>query len=89
MPEGKGKALPSMSDRIVCYCINVPESRIVAAVRAGAHSLQEVKEQTGACTGGRCAEMNPTGQCCSADILEIIEREAGVSPSASSCCTSK
>lgn len=73
-------------DQMVCYCVGIAESRIVEAVRAGACSLDEIRKQTGACTGGRCIELNPKGRCCSADIVQIIKRETGASSSSDSCC---
>jgi len=66
-----------MEDPIICYCMNVTESTIVAAIKAGAKSLKEIQQATKACTGNRCKELNPKGKCCSEDILAIIERETG------------
>ncbi len=72
---------------MICYCIGVPESRIVRAVRKGAHTLKAIQESTKACTGDQCKELNPKGRCCSVDILEIIKRETGKKPAKEcSCC---
>ena len=42
----------------VCLCRGVSEEKIVEAVKNGATSFEEVKEETGAgaggCRGGRC-----------------------------------
>ncbi|MDH7599145.1 MAG: (2Fe-2S)-binding protein [Sedimentisphaerales bacterium] len=66
-----------MGDRMVCYCIGGPGSVIVAAIRNGALTLKEIQDATGACTGHRCSQMNPSGHCCSADILRLIAAYAG------------
>lgn len=76
-----------MNDRTICYCMNVSESTIVDAIKAGAKTLKDIQHGTKACTGNRCKKLNPKGTCCSRDILEIIERETG-SESQSSCCCS-
>ena len=66
--------------------MGVSESTIVAAVRDGMTTLDAVREATGACTGAHCAELNPTGRCCSGEVLRIIARETGKRHS-SSCCS--
>ncbi|GAB6169377.1 (2Fe-2S)-binding protein [Clostridium carnis] len=47
-------------DTIVCLCKNVSEKTIVEAIKNGATSVAEVKEETGAgtgpCQGARCLE---------------------------------
>jgi NAD(P)H-nitrite reductase large subunit len=43
----------------VCYCANVSKDRILAAIQEGAHSLEEIKMATGACTAGNCKELSP------------------------------
>jgi NAD(P)H-nitrite reductase large subunit len=43
----------------VCYCSNVTKSRIMTAIREGAHSLEDIKNATGACTAGKCKELSP------------------------------
>lgn len=74
-------------DETICYCIGVTRSRIIQAVRHGAHTLEAIKEATGACTGKRCRELNPEGRCCSGDILEIIRQETGTTPKDDcNCC---
>jgi bacterioferritin-associated ferredoxin len=51
-------------DPIVCVCAHVSEDTVLAAVRAGAHTLGAVREACGANAGcGGCAE----------DIGELIE----------------
>lgn len=43
--------------RIVCFCYNVGEEEIIAAIKAGAHSLMELRRATNANTGcGGCGE---------------------------------
>jgi len=60
-------------DDLICYCIGIDKKRIVDAVKAGATTLKAVKEQTRACTGDHCKEVNPNGRCCSKEIRQIIE----------------
>ncbi len=61
------------SSPTVCYCINVDEECIINAINNGADSLAKVKKMTKACTGNECAELNPSGKCCSKDIKELIK----------------
>ena len=75
-----------MKDKIICYCLNVSEQEIIDAIRDGAKSLKDIQKATKACTGNQCKEMNPSGKCCSADILEIIKRETGTEPDSGCCC---
>ncbi|MBU2548048.1 MAG: (2Fe-2S)-binding protein [Proteobacteria bacterium] len=49
-------------DELVCYCSGVTKRRILSAFRAGATSLADIKAVTGACTVGRCKELNPRGR---------------------------
>ncbi len=55
-------------DNIICYCKNITEVEIKDAISKGATTLKDIQKQTGACTGNQCAELNPSGKCCSADI---------------------
>ena len=75
-----------MDDKTICYCLNVSESTIVKAIKAGAATLKDIQQTTKACTGNRCKELNPKGTCCSGDIFEIIKRETGDEPQSSCCC---
>ena len=59
-------------DRLVCYCIKVNKQTIVNAIKLGCDTLTKIKEKTKACTGSDCKKLNPTGKCCSKDILELI-----------------
>jgi len=49
-------------DELVCYCSRVSKGRILAAMAAGARTLEDIKELTGACTISRCRELNPRGR---------------------------
>lgn len=49
-------------DEMVCYCSRVTKKDILAAKAAGARSLEDIKAMTGACTVGRCKELNPRGR---------------------------
>ncbi|WP_019633414.1 (2Fe-2S)-binding protein [Actinomadura atramentaria] len=59
-------------DPVVCVCREVTEDAIVALIRAGHRSVAEIRAASGASGGcGGCAD----------DIAELVEDEAGVSPS--------
>lgn len=58
---------------IVCYCHNINKGTIVTAIKSGNNTLPKIKESTTACLGGNCKELNPSGKCCSSDILELIK----------------
>lgn len=59
--------------KTICYCNNVSEATIIHAIKNGANSLIDIQEVTGACTGNRCKELNPSGKCCSSDIIRLIK----------------
>lgn len=50
------------NNEIVCYCSNVTKGQIADAVSQGARTLKDIQNMTGACTVGRCKELNPTGK---------------------------
>lgn len=60
-------------DTMICYCSNVPKSKIVKALDNGAKTLADIQKMTGACTVARCKEMNPSGKCCSPQIMAVIK----------------
>ncbi|MCK4793098.1 MAG: (2Fe-2S)-binding protein [Desulfobacteraceae bacterium] len=62
-----------MVDRIICYCNGVSENTILGAIRSGATTLKAIQESTSACTGNQCKELNPSGYCCSGDIIALIK----------------
>ena len=51
----------------VCLCRGITEEKIIEAVKAGANTYQDIKEETGAGTGG-C-----NGDRCRYEIEKIIE----------------
>lgn len=59
--------------KTVCYCQNVSEERIIAAIKGGANSIIAIQEGTGACTGNKCKELNPLGKSCSSQIIALIK----------------
>jgi NAD(P)H-nitrite reductase large subunit len=61
-------------EKIICYCKTVSESQIVQAIKNGAESLKEIQAATNACTGGNCKKLNPSGTCCSKDIIELLRQ---------------
>ena len=58
---------------LVCYCDHVTKGEIIAAMDAGAKTLKDIKQMTGACTSCKCAEMNPSGKCCAQDIAKVMK----------------
>ncbi|NLI74874.1 MAG: NAD(P)H-nitrite reductase [Candidatus Riflebacteria bacterium] len=71
---------------MICYCQQVDERTIVAAIRNGARDLKSIQESTGAGRGNRCHETNPKKRCCVPDILELLEREIGAAGTATCAC---
>lgn len=61
------------TDKIICYCSNVTEKQIIAAIEDGARTLDDIRKATKACTLGKCKELNPKKRCCSGDILQILK----------------
>ncbi len=53
-------------NRTICFCHDVSYARIVAAIRAGAKSLQDIQLETCASTG--CGG-------CEYEVREILEQE--------------
>ena len=61
------------NNELICYCDNVTKGQIIAAMEAGAKTLRDIKEMTGACCSCKCAEMNPSGKCCAQDIAKVMK----------------
>jgi bacterioferritin-associated ferredoxin len=61
--------------RPLCYCKQVTEEDVIAAIEKGAKSFEEVKLATGIGGGGQCKVTNPAGRCCSRNYKPFIERE--------------
>ncbi|MBF9017261.1 MULTISPECIES: NAD(P)H-nitrite reductase [unclassified Oceanispirochaeta] len=83
------KEWKSASDNeIVCYCKQINKKIIVDSILTGNNSLQSITEATTACSGGDCKNLNPSGKCCSADIIELIRlySETQEKESSCSCC---
>jgi bacterioferritin-associated ferredoxin len=59
-------------DQIICYCNQIDRAEIEKAILVGAKTLKDIQRATGACTGNRCKELNPSGKCCSADINAML-----------------
>jgi NAD(P)H-nitrite reductase large subunit len=49
-------------DELVCYCSGVSKGRVLEAIASGARTLADIKALTGACSVGRCRELNPRGR---------------------------
>lgn len=71
--------------KTICYCKNVNEEQILDAIGKGAKTLKDIKEQTGACTGNQCKQLNPSGKCCSGEIEGLLNRPHQ-SKGCSCCC---
>lgn len=61
-----------MEDRIVCFCKNVTESTIMKAIENGARNINDLEWSTGACTGNKCAELNPSRICCKDELIKLL-----------------
>ena len=48
-------------EELVCGCGNVAKKGILDAIAAGARTVEEVSELSGACKGSDCARKNPRG----------------------------
>ena len=72
---------------LVCYCIEVNKKTIVDSIQKGNITLQNIKDDTKACTGSECKVKNPSGKCCSKDIKELIKfYTQSEDKSSCSCC---
>lgn len=49
------------NQEMVCYCSGVKKGQIIEALDNGAENLADIKRMTGACTIGRCKELNSPG----------------------------
>lgn len=70
---------------IICYCKNVTKSEIGHVIAKGAKTLGDIQTLTGACTGNRCKELNPSGKCCSEEI-KVMLKENHLKVSSHCCC---
>ncbi|MFD7625432.1 (2Fe-2S)-binding protein [Streptomyces sp. NPDC059851] len=62
--------MPLVDDPLVCLCMHVPESEVVAAVRVGHRDLPAIREATGANTG--CGDCAPDIE----DLIDDVRNEA-------------
>ena len=62
-------------EEIICYCKNISKKTILSAISNGAKTLKDIQKMTTACTGNKCKELNPSGKCCSEDILKLLGLE--------------
>jgi bacterioferritin-associated ferredoxin len=61
-------------DKIICFCMKVTQKEIESSIKLGAKTLSDVHQMTGACTGNQCKELNPSGKCCSGEIIQLIKK---------------
>lgn len=66
--------LQAPDDALVCFCDQVTKKKVLKAMAAGARSLQDVEEVTGACRTKRCKELSPRKRCCSLEIKALLEQ---------------
>ena len=71
--------------KIICYCKSVTIDEIEQAIVKGANTLDDIQAITGACTGNKCKELNPSGRCCSEDIKAMLNDNNSIADS-HSCC---
>jgi NAD(P)H-nitrite reductase large subunit len=62
-------------DEPVCWCSDVSKRAIVDVIRNGASSMDDIRQQTEACTQGRCKELSSRGRCCSKEIKVLLDAE--------------
>ncbi|MBI9066587.1 MAG: (2Fe-2S)-binding protein [Salinivirgaceae bacterium] len=72
---------------IICYCKNITEAEIKTARENGAKTLNDIQVQTKACTGNKCATLNPSGKCCSEDINTLLKNSTTTNNCTCSCCS--
>ena len=51
--------LAAPEEAMVCFCSGVTKGRILAAIKAGARRLADIKAAIGACAVARCKELSP------------------------------
>ena len=80
------------NEEVVCYCKGINKGVIVSAIKDGKNTLIEIQLSTNACTGSECKTKNPSGKCCSKDIIELIiiygNGSEGRSNCTGNCCCS-
>jgi NAD(P)H-nitrite reductase large subunit len=68
-PNDSGR---TTSAKIICYCKHVTQKEIENTIKMGAKTLFDIQKSTKACTGNQCKEFNPTGKCCSGEIIRLL-----------------
>jgi len=71
---------------MICYCKNVTKTEIEQTVLNGAITLADIQKMTGACTGNKCKELNPSGECCSKDIKALLNDNYLTNDKPCCCC---
>ncbi|MBC7429501.1 MAG: (2Fe-2S)-binding protein [Bacteriovorax sp.] len=67
----KGADVAPATDKTVCHCFSVPESKIIQVIKGGATTLDDIASQTGASRGcGKCA-------CSVSDVLTCEMKKMG------------
>lgn len=62
------------TDKYICYCNQVTEQEIINSIIKGNDTMDKIRKDTGACINGNCKVNNPSGKCCSLDIMKLINR---------------
>ena len=72
--------------KIIWNCKNITKAEIELSIEKGAKTLGDIQNMTGACTGGQCKELYPSGRCCSEDIKVILNDNNSKANSHGCCC---
>lgn len=62
----------------ICYCAGITRKVIINAIVAGAETLSDIQQHTGAGIGGDCKKKSPKGRCCHPDIVDILNQQRAV-----------
>lgn len=65
--------LDAADEETVCYCRRVTKKTVVAAITAGAETVQELVSRTGAGKGVECKKIHPDKRCCHPDLKKLLE----------------
>lgn len=87
------KELQQLQDnQLICFCSKVSKGTLKSAIIAGACTVKELQESTGAGIGNRCKELNPSGNCCHPDLKKLINvygKSTSSDKSSLNCCCCK
>jgi hypothetical protein len=70
---GLNNNLLAKADDLTCYCREVSKATLVVAIARGVSNLKAIQEETTACTGKWCKDLNPGKECCHKEIEALIK----------------